>query len=72
MTANLITWEPFFDALKEAGLLPDPDRTRRVIIDAQVGEPCKIIYETYGDERLNDILPSALIPADDPADATVR
>ncbi len=75
MTAfKLISWEPFFNALKESGLLPHPERTYRVVIDAKVGKPCRIYYEMFGDERLLAAIgPDAFIPADDkPNDSIVK
>lgn len=35
----------------------DPNVTRRVIIDAQVGHVVKIYFDTFGDESLFDLVP---------------
>ena len=71
--SRVITWQPFFNALKEAGLLPHPEKTTRIVIDAKVGDVCRIYYETYGDERIAKIGPDALIPADnDPVKGVVQ
>lgn len=47
-------WRPLYDALFESGLIPDPNTVRRVTIDAQVGKPCMLTYETFADGRIVD------------------
>lgn len=70
-TLRLITWKPFFEALKEKRLLPDPDHTSRITIDAKVGEPCTITVYTYADQRLVEVVDS-LEEAAEPHDSIVR
>lgn len=53
---RIVTWRPFFEALKEKGLLNDPDHTYRITIDAKVGELITITYYTYADGRFIDAL----------------
>ncbi len=61
-----IIWKPLYDALQEQGLLPD--NCCRITIDARVGEPAVITYETYADDRILGIAP-AICPTDDKAES---
>lgn len=51
---RVITWKPLFAKLKEVSLLPEPERTSRIVIDAKVGEVATITYYTFADDRLVD------------------
>lgn len=60
---KIILSQPFFDLLEEAGIIPSKDsdtRVRRVVIDAEIGAPVRIYFDTFGDERLLSIGPPAL------------
>lgn len=49
---KIVTWKPLFEALQKTGLLTDPERTYRVVLDATVGELCRLTIWTYGDDRI--------------------
>jgi hypothetical protein len=53
-----ILWQPFFDAMKEAGLLNEPENCRRLVIDAEVGKALRVTYYSFGDSRLLDVVQS--------------
>ncbi len=46
------TGNSFLKALEDAGVLKPEDKTRRVVIDATIGEPLMIYIENIGDERV--------------------
>lgn len=53
-----IMWQPFFEAMQAAGLLPEPQNCRRLVIDAEVGKALKITYYRYGDQRVLEVVNS--------------
>lgn len=66
-----ILWIPFFEAMKEAGLLTEPENCRRLVIDAEVGKALRITYYRYGDTRLLDVVKSIEV-TDDASKAAVK
>lgn len=49
---GIILSDKFVLALAEAGIVDDPSRIHRVIIDCKAGEPIQVLVEKYGDDRL--------------------
>jgi hypothetical protein len=49
---RLITTEAFWRALVDAGVFREDESVRRIVIDAQAGEPLVMYVERWGDERL--------------------
>jgi hypothetical protein len=47
-----ITANQFGQALADAGIIEDINSVRRIVIDAEAGNPVKIYVERYGDDRL--------------------
>lgn len=45
----------FVDALVEAGILHEPGRIHRVVIDARAGEVVRLYVERIGDDRLLNV-----------------
>ncbi len=43
------------DALVAAGVIRATDRTRRIVIDLNLGDVARIYVERFGDERLLDV-----------------
>lgn len=54
---SLIMSDKFVDALAKAGVIHEPEHTRRVVIDCQVGEVPVIYVERFGDVRLVEVAP---------------
>lgn len=48
----VITAEAFGRALAEAGIIHDPHRVARIVIDAQAGHVVIMHVQYFGDERL--------------------
>jgi hypothetical protein len=67
-----IMWKPFFDAMKEAGLLNEPENCRRLVIDAEVGKVLRITYYHYGDTRLLDVVKTSVRETADHQEAVVK
>jgi len=55
----MITGEQFIHMLAEAGVLRDDDPIRRVVIDAEVGDSCRLYVEMLGDERMLELTQGA-------------
>ena len=53
----LVTSDKFVQALADAGIIHEPKRVRRVVIDCQPGEVPIIYVERFGDERLVELAP---------------
>jgi len=53
----IITSEYFAQALIKAGIIPDTDRVRRIVIDAQAGELLVVYVEYFGQEQWLDVAP---------------
>jgi hypothetical protein len=49
---RIITTAAFWRALVDAGVFREDETIRRVVIDAQAGEPVVMYVERWGDERL--------------------
>jgi hypothetical protein len=50
--ARPIMSEAFGQALADAGIIHDPDKVSRIVIDAQQGRAVMLYVERFGDERL--------------------
>jgi hypothetical protein len=51
---KLILAHKFIGALLETGIVDN--RTRRIVIDAEIGQPVRIYLEKFGDDRLLVVL----------------
>jgi len=49
---RVIASEAFAKALADAGIIRDPDRIARIVIDAQAGHVVVMHVQYFGDERL--------------------
>jgi hypothetical protein len=47
--------DALWPVLMKAGLFREDDSVRRIVIDAQAGEPIVMYVEHWGDERLLDV-----------------
>lgn len=68
---HIVSWLPLFEALKDSGLLPDYEHTSCVVIDAEVGKPCRMTIYRFADERIS-VVGGAIQIAKDASDGVVR
>jgi hypothetical protein len=70
-TTALITGDKFVAGLLERGIVDD--RTRKVTIVAEVGQPITLTIEEFGDGRLLKLLEGGdLVITEDPQEAMAR
>lgn len=50
-TPRKILSNEFGQALADAGIIDDPGRVRRIVVDAQAGHALVVYVEYFGDER---------------------
>lgn len=60
-----ILHQPFLDLLARAGIIPEAIKCNihRVVIDCTVGEPVRIYFDQFADERLSSLGPKPLARA---------
>jgi hypothetical protein len=69
--SKLITGEKFIVGLMELGIVDNS--TRKITIEAEVGEPIILIVEQFGDDRLLKLLDDGhVVIAHDPQEAIAR